>query len=531
MDIVWKRLDEITPYENNPRDNDQAVDAVASSIKEFGFKVPIVIDAQGVIVAGHTRHKAAKKLGLEKVPCIVADDLSDEQIRAFRLADNKTAELADWNEDLLAQELAEIEDIDMTLFGFGDEESDLADELEDNPYTMATNVPQYEPTGAKPSLSQLYDADKTDDLIAEIEASGLSKEEKGFLLRAAGRHTVFNYGLIAEYYAHASPEMQELMEKSALVIIDVDNAIANGYATLMGEVLDAMGRLGTMRDDFAVLILTHGRADNVVTMKTLQRQGYSGKWYMVIDDEDDMADDYRRNFGEEHIVTFCKQEAVDRADTMDNLDEHRAILYARNESFRIARDLGLKYFLMLDDDYSDFLFRFPEGKKLASKTPRGKTLERIFEAMLGFLDASGAATVAFAQGGDFIGGLRGGNFKKRLLRKAMNSFFCRVDRPIQFRGTMNEDVTTYTTLGSRGELFFTFVDVHIIQIPTQSLGGGMTAAYRESGTYLKTFYSVMSMPSCIKVGMMYSKNSRIHHRIDWECCVPKILNEKYRKER
>lgn len=286
-----------------------------------------------------------------------------------------------------------------------------------------------------------------------------------------------------------------------------------------------------MRDDFAVLILTHGRADNVVTMKTLQRQGYSGKWYMVIDDEDDMADDYRRNFGEEHVVTFCKQEAVDRADTMDNLDEHRAILYARNESFRIARELGLKYFLMLDDDYSDFLFSFPEGKKLASKTPRGKTLERIFEAMLGFLDASGAATVAFAQGGDFIGGLRGGNFKKRLLRKAMNSFFCRVDRPIQFRGTMNEDVTTYTTLGSRGELFFTFVDVHIIQIPTQSLGGGMTAAYRESGTYLKTFYSVMSMPSCIKVGMMYSKNSRIHHRIDWECCVPKILNEKYRKER
>lgn len=184
MDIVWKRLDEITPYENNPRDNDQAVDAVASSIKEFGFKVPIVIDAQGVIVAGHTRHKAAKKLGLEKVPCIVADDLSDEQIRAFRLADNKTAELADWNEDLLAQELA------------------------------------------------------------EIEASGLSKEEKGFLLRAAGRHTVFNYGLIAEYYAHASPEMQELMEKSALVIIDVDNAIANGYATLMGEVLDAMGEAG-----------------------------------------------------------------------------------------------------------------------------------------------------------------------------------------------------------------------------------------------------------------------------------------------
>lgn len=153
------------------------------------------------------------------------------------------------------------------------------------------------------------------------------------------------------------------------------------------------------------------------------------------------------------------------------------------------------------------------------------------EIEISFLDTSGAATVAFAQGGDFIGGLAGGNFKKRLLRKAMNAFFCRADRPIQFRGTMNEDVTTYTTLGSRGELFFTFVDVHIIQVATQSLGGGMTEAYKESGTYLKTFYSVMSMPSAIKVGMMYSKHQRIHHRIDWESCVPKILNEKYRKER
>lgn len=196
MDIVQKGLGEISPYENNPRVNDEAVDAVAASIKEFGFKVPIVIDGSGVIVAGHTRYRAAKKLGMEAVPCIVADDLSEEQIRAFRLADNKTAELASWDEERLAQELAEIADIDMTLFGFDEDDADLGDELLDNPYTMATNVPQYEPTGKKPSLSQLYDTEKTDDLIAEIEASGLSKEEKGFLLRAAGRHTVFNYGLI-----------------------------------------------------------------------------------------------------------------------------------------------------------------------------------------------------------------------------------------------------------------------------------------------------------------------------------------------
>lgn len=282
-----------------------------------------------------------------------------------------------------------------------------------------------------------------------------------------------------------------------------------------------------MRNDFAVFILTHGRADSVATMRALEKGGYTGKWYMIIDNEDDEADLYRGNFGSDHVVMFDKQRAYDRTDTMDNFNEHRAIVYARNESFRIAKNLGLKYFLMLDDDYKEIDFRFREGEKLAAKPARN--LDRIFEDMLRFLDASGAATVAFAQGGDFVGGLDGGNFKKGILRKAMNSLFCRTDRPIDFRGTMNEDVTTYTMLGSRGRLFFTLCAMCVIQIPTQSLDGGMTEAYLESGTYLKTFYSVMAMPSCIKVSMMYSKHRRIHHRINWECCVPKILNEKYKK--
>ena len=282
-----------------------------------------------------------------------------------------------------------------------------------------------------------------------------------------------------------------------------------------------------MRDDFAVFILTHGRADNVVTMKVLKRGGYTGKWYMVIDNEDKDAEKYRKNYGPDHIIMFDKQAAYDRTDTMDNFNNHSAIIYARNESFRIARDLGLKYFLMLDDDYKEISFRYADGKRLPGKPARN--MDRLFDAMIRFLDTSGAATVAFAQGGDFVGGLAGGNYNKRLMRKAMNSLFCRTDRPIDFRGTMNEDVTTYTTLGSRGRLFFTLCDVCIIQLPTQSLDGGMTEAYLETGTYVKTFYSVMSMPSCIKVGMMHTKHKRVHHRIDWECCVPKILNEKYRK--
>jgi len=121
MKIIELATNELIPYENNPRKNDQAVDAVAASIKDFGFKVPIVIDRNGVIIAGHTRLKAARKLGLDKVPAIMADDLTDEQVRAFRLADNKVGELSGWKFDKLEKELAEIT-VDMRRFGFEDEE-------------------------------------------------------------------------------------------------------------------------------------------------------------------------------------------------------------------------------------------------------------------------------------------------------------------------------------------------------------------------------------------------------------------------
>lgn len=120
LKIVYKKLDDLTPYENNPRLNDGAVDAVAKSIEEFGFKVPIVIDKDGVIVAGHTRLKAAKQLAIDEVPCIIADDLSDEELKAFRLADNKVSELAGWDWDKLQDELEQLQemDIDMGEFGF-----------------------------------------------------------------------------------------------------------------------------------------------------------------------------------------------------------------------------------------------------------------------------------------------------------------------------------------------------------------------------------------------------------------------------
>lgn len=241
LQVVYRKVDEIIPYEKNPRLNDEAVEPVAESIKEFGFKIPIMLSSDGVIVAGHTRIKAAKKLGMEEVPCIIADDLTEEQVKAFRLADNKSAEIAQWDDELLQGELSEILDIDMSLFGFGGGEADFADELPDDTYTMKTNIPQYEITGDCPEISEMLDTEKADDLIKEIsQAEGITPEEKEFLIQAARRHNVFNYRNIAEYYAHATPEMQRLMEKSALVIIDMNDAIANGYATLFGDVADIM---------------------------------------------------------------------------------------------------------------------------------------------------------------------------------------------------------------------------------------------------------------------------------------------------
>ena len=136
MKLEAKPIDEIKPYENNPRDNDDAVDATANSIKQFGWQQPIVVDNDGVIVAGHTRYKAAKKLGLKHVPVVQAvhDDgtpLTDEEIKAYRLADNKTGELASWDFDMLNDELDEIQDIDMSQFGFDDiEDDDLSSDFE-----------------------------------------------------------------------------------------------------------------------------------------------------------------------------------------------------------------------------------------------------------------------------------------------------------------------------------------------------------------------------------------------------------------
>lgn len=152
--MFYKKTDELIPYVNNPRNNDQAVDAVASSIKNFGFKVPIVIDSKNEIINGHTRLKAAKKLGIEEVPVIVADDLTEDQIKAFRIADNKVAELADWDEELLLAELDMIE-MDMGQFNIDMSELDLDDSSEEVVEDEFDDTPPEEPQAKYGDIYQL----------------------------------------------------------------------------------------------------------------------------------------------------------------------------------------------------------------------------------------------------------------------------------------------------------------------------------------------------------------------------------------
>lgn len=227
-------LDKIIPYENNPRINDEAVADVMESIRQTADLDPIEVDENGVILSGHTRLKAYQRLKYTETDVMVYEGLTEEQKTKYRLLANKTGEKAMWDLEKLDEEL---EGLDFLGYDFGFELGDEEEESDDK-YTMKVNIPQYEPVGDMPNFADMLDSQKADELIKRIEdADGITDEERAFLIQAARRHNVFNYRNIAEYYCHASPQMQFLMEESALVIIDVDDAIANGYARLSGDVV------------------------------------------------------------------------------------------------------------------------------------------------------------------------------------------------------------------------------------------------------------------------------------------------------
>lgn len=285
----------------------------------------------------------------------------------------------------------------------------------------------------------------------------------------------------------------------------------------------------TMNKDFCAFILTHGRPDKVITYNSLKRAGYTGKIYLIIDNEDKTADRYYDNFGKENVIMFNKELIAETFDEFDNFGDRRAIVYARNFCFEAAKKLGYKYFIQLDDDYTDFRYKYNGNYEYGDKI-NPKNLDKIFYYLLKYYKSINAKSIAIAQGGDFIGG-KNGQLAKVLKpkRKCMNTFICSTDRPFKFIGRINEDVNTYTTLQSRGNLFLTIPNLAINQLMTQTNSGGMADMYLDSGTYIKSFYTLITAPNSTKIRTMGSKNKRLHHSVTWKNAVPVIIREKYKK--
>jgi hypothetical protein len=282
-----------------------------------------------------------------------------------------------------------------------------------------------------------------------------------------------------------------------------------------------------MNNNFAVFITTHGRPKNQKTYISLRKHGYTGKIYFVIDNEDDTAKEYREFYGEQ-VIMFDKKAVAEIIDAGDNIEDRRAVVYARNAVFNIAKDLGFDYFMQTDDDYTVWEYRF--GPKFKYNKQRIKNLDAVFDVILDYFKTIDAYSIAMSQGGDFFGG-KESQYARTVgtKRKVMQTFFCKTNNPFPFFGRMNDDVNTYVTLGNRGKLFFTIFQLSINQPQTQSVSGGMTDIYLNEGTYRKSFYTVMYAPHCAEIKGIGTTERRLHHSISWRNAVPCVLNEKYRK--
>lgn len=282
--------------------------------------------------------------------------------------------------------------------------------------------------------------------------------------------------------------------------------------------------------DYCVFIISHGRANKVKTYKTLRKHGYTGKIIIVVDNLDEQKDEYIKNFINVYVYDKLKDIELGVVDTMDNFKKTKTAVYVRNALFDIAKELGYRYFIVADDDYESFDFVFDNEGRYVDKPI--KNLDRVFDIVWEFYrNTPNILTVAFAQGGDFIGGSKSSRAKTiTILRKAMNLFFCDTERRFTFLGTLNEDVNAYVYHGRVGKLFFTINFLRLNQCMTQTNSGGLTDIYLDLGTYVKSFYTVMISPASVKITEMGYIYYRLHHNIDWNKTVPKIISEEWVKK-
>lgn len=235
LKIEYVPISELKKYDKNAKiHTEEQVEQIKESIKEFGMCDPIAVWKNNEIVEGHGRLLALQELGADKAPIIRLEHLTDEQRKAYGLVHNKLTMNTDFDLDMLTDELSDIGDIDMEQFGFELTDFDVPelDQDEDDTYTDVINIPHYKPSDENVGLEACYDTAKYERLCDEIDKADITDSERRFLKMAAARHVVFSYKTIADYYASATPIVQKLMEASALVIIDYDDAIKNGYTAI-----------------------------------------------------------------------------------------------------------------------------------------------------------------------------------------------------------------------------------------------------------------------------------------------------------
>lgn len=280
-------------------------------------------------------------------------------------------------------------------------------------------------------------------------------------------------------------------------------------------------------NQFCVFIISHHRAEGVKTYRTIRSAGYTGKIYIVIDDQDKQIEAYKKRYGEE-VVIFDKQKYIDLTDSGDNFRERGSPVYARNAIWDIAKDVGVRYFVVFDDDYAKFDHRFTDEDETSS-IGSSKVLDLVMAAYVEFLESSGIDCIAMVQGGDYIGGAEAQK-TIQVKRKVMNSFFCMTEKPFDFMSKLNDDVSTYVVHGGRGKVFLTSFLFSLTQMATQQSDGGITDLYKQFGTYVKSFYTVMFAPSCTKVKWLDGgTGARIHHSIAWNNAAPKIIRESFKR--
>ena len=250
-----------------------------------------------------------------------------------------------------------------------------------------------------------------------------------------------------------------------------------------------------MRDDFAVFILSHGRAGSLTTVNSLKKAGYTGKWFVIIDDLDDQRDAYAEKFGE-NVITFDKKLWAEKTDTITNTGDLRSPVFARNACYEIARELGIKFFAEMDDDIMLFNFRYEDCGKLKGKPV--KKADELFEAMLKWQEDCGITSLGIACGAGMIGGV-GGKFKQGILRSLHQAFILRTDDPIKFVGLLNEDGIATEWCDRIGKMAFEITSVAQNCPKRSSNEGGLNDLYKANNEYVRAFYSIVACPAQVKI--------------------------------